>query len=116
MTRDAWRGTALSQGKEFLEIEVICSAVDEHRKRVEQRTSDIPGLKLPTWDETVSRHYEPWTRKHLVIDTATQDVRALADEIEKIAVLLEKGMRIEVAKAFAESMHKYGCLYQQLGK
>ena len=116
ITRDAWRDSATSQGKECLEIEVICSDVDEHRKRVERRVSDIPGFKLPTWDETVSRRYEPWTRKHLVIDTAILDVQPLVDEIENVAALFEKGMRIEVAEAFAESMRKYGCLYQQLGK
>lgn len=116
ITRDAWRNTAISQGKEFMDIEVICSDTTEHRRRVEQRVSDIPGLKLPTWDETASRQYEPWTMERLVIDTAMWGTHLLADKIESIALMIEKGMRIEVAKALESSMHKYDSLYRQLGK
>jgi len=29
---------------------------------------------LPTWHEIVSRDYHPWDRKHLVVDTARQNV------------------------------------------
>ena len=114
ITRDAWRNTAISQGKEFMDIEVICSDATEHR--VEQRVSDIPGLKLPTWDETVSRQYEPWTMKRLIIDTAMSDTHLLSDKIESIALMLEKGMRIEVAKVLESSMQKYDSLYRQLGE
>ena len=116
ITRDAWRNTAISQGKEFMDIEVICSDATEHRRRVEQRVSDIPGLKLPTWDETVSRQYEPWTMKRLIIDTAMSDIHLLSDKIESIALMLEKGMRIEVAKVLESSMQKYDSLYRQLGE
>ncbi len=116
ITRDAWRNIAISQGKEFMDIEVICSDTTEHRRRVEQRVSDIPGLKLPTWDETVSRQYEPWTMERLVIDTAMWDTHLLADKIESIVLMFEKGMRIEVAKALESSMHKYDSHYRQLGK
>ena len=116
ITRDAWRNTAISQGKEFMDIEVICSDATEHRRRVEQRVSDISGLKLPTWDETVSRQYEPWTMKRLIIDTAMSDTHLLADKIESIALMLEKGMRIEVAKALESSMQKSDRLYRQLGE
>lgn len=116
ITRDAWRNTAISQGKEFMDIEVICSDAIEHRRRVEQRVSDIPGLKLPTWDETVSRQYEPWTMKRLIIDTAMSDTHLLSDKIESIALMLEKGMRIEVAKVLESSMQKYDSLYRQLGE
>ena len=116
ITRDAWRNTAISQGKEFMDIEVICSDATEHRRRVEQRVSDIPGLKLPTWDETVSRQYEPWTMKRLIIDTAMSDTHLLSDKIESISLMLEKGMRIEVAKVLESSMQKYDSLYRQLGE
>ena len=101
---------------EFMDIEVICSDAIEHRRRVEQRVSDIPGLKLPTWDETVSRQYEPWTMKRLIIDTAMSDTHLLSDKIESIALMLEKGMRIEVAKVLESSMQKYDSLYRQLGE
>lgn len=116
ITRDAWRNTAISQGKEFMDIEVICSDATEHRRRVKQRVSDIQGLKLPTWDETVSRKYEPWTMKRIIIDTTMLDTHLMSDKIESIALMLEKGMRIEVAKALESSMQKYDSLYRQLGE
>lgn len=81
ITRDAWRNTAIFQGKEFMDIEVICSDATEHRRRVKQRVSDIQGLKLPTWDETVSRKYEPWTMKRLIIDTTMLDTHLLRHDI-----------------------------------
>jgi len=61
-------------GARIAEVEIICSDVNEHRRRTEMRTSDIPGLKLPTWQEIVSREYHPWDRPHLVFDTARQTV------------------------------------------
>jgi predicted kinase len=72
ITRSAWRSTAKQAGLPFVEIEVICSDELEHRGRIEGRTSDILGFKLPTWKEVVDRVYEPWNEEHLVIDTAGQ--------------------------------------------
>jgi predicted kinase len=69
-SRVGWRQTASQKSACIVEIEVICSDVALHRKRVETRTSDINRLKLPTWDEVVNREYEPWDREHLVLDTA----------------------------------------------
>jgi len=37
----------------------VCSDVTEHRRRVEERTADIPGHAEPTWDDVISREYEP---------------------------------------------------------
>jgi hypothetical protein len=42
----------------FIELVVTDSA--EHRRRVENRRSDIEGLVVPTWDQVVSLVYEPW--------------------------------------------------------
>ena len=72
ITRDGWRDVALRAGSPFKEIEVICSNEMEHRLRVETRITDVPGLKLPTWDEVRNREYEPWHRERIVIDTAGQ--------------------------------------------
>jgi predicted kinase len=74
LTRDAWLGVAEGAGVTPAEVEVMCSDVDEHRKRVESRVSDIANLKLPTWKEVVGRGYEPWEREHIVIDTAGRTV------------------------------------------
>lgn len=74
VTRDAWAAVACRTGARVIEIEVICSDVNEHRKRAEARRPDIPGLKLPTWEEIASREYHPWNRKHIVVDTARQSI------------------------------------------
>ena len=49
VTRDAWVAVAKRTGTRVVEVEVICSDFDEHRRRAEMRISDIPGLQLPTW-------------------------------------------------------------------
>ena len=74
VTRRAWREAAARAGAPFVEIEVICSDKTEHRARVESRSPDIPGCRLPTWEEVVQREYEPWDRERLVIDTAGRTI------------------------------------------
>ncbi|ALT00372.1 AAA family ATPase [Lacimicrobium alkaliphilum] len=69
-SRRAWRDVAYQAGCEYREIEVTCSARDEHKDRVETRNSDIPTLKLPDWKSVVSREYDPWTTPRITIDTA----------------------------------------------
>ena len=56
--------------KRAVDVEVICSDRDAHRSRVESRVPDIPGHRVPTWQEVVDREYEPWQEDRLVIDTA----------------------------------------------
>ena len=51
-------------------VEVVCSDASEHRRRVEGRRSDIPGLRLPTWAEVEAREVEPWATERLILDTA----------------------------------------------
>jgi len=69
LTRDAWVEVANEAGVRAVEVEITCSDANEHRRRVESRVSDVPGLRLPTWEEVVSREYHPWEQEHLVIDT-----------------------------------------------
>jgi predicted kinase len=70
LTRDAWRNVATRANLPALEVEIRCSSVSEHRRRVEERTSDIAGLTLPTWDDVITREYAQWDRDHLVLDTS----------------------------------------------
>lgn len=70
LTREAWRDVARRVGAEFHDIEVVCSDEEEHRRRVESRESDVPGLRLPSWQDVVDRRYEPWQAERIVIDTA----------------------------------------------
>ena len=69
---------------ELLEIEVVCSDEAQHRRRVESRVTDIPGLVLPTWQQILDRRYEPWKTAH-VIDTAGRTVEESASQAEAIA-------------------------------
>ncbi len=86
ITRDAWRNVALETSVPFLEIETICSDPAEHRRRVEERANDIPGLVLPSWQSVLDRKYEPWEREHLVLDTAALSVgQAVEMIIEQIS-------------------------------
>lgn len=78
VTREAWRAVAADASSPIVEVEIVCSDAAEHRRRVEQRSIDIPGLVPPTW-ESVQRHdYEPWSGPHLVIDTASLSPREAA--------------------------------------
>jgi predicted kinase len=74
LTRNAWREVGLQAGSRITEIETICSDVNEHRRRVEERPNEVQGLKLPTWKEVISRDYQPWDRDHVIIDTAGRSV------------------------------------------
>ncbi|MEB8338042.1 AAA family ATPase [Streptomyces endophyticus] len=72
VTRDAWRGVGTKAGATTVEVEVICSDPAEHWQRVTTRSSDIPGLPMPDWQQVLDRDYEPWDREHVVVDTAGQ--------------------------------------------
>jgi predicted kinase len=72
LTRDAWREVGERAGARVVEVEIICSDSAEHRRRVESRQPDIDGFILPTWKDVVERHYDPWHREHIVVDTAGQ--------------------------------------------
>ena len=74
LTRDAWRSVAARASVPAFDVEIICSDTAEHRRRVEERVTDVPGLMLPTWSEVTERDYRPWDRERLVIDTARMDV------------------------------------------
>lgn len=76
LARDAWRDVGVRAGARVIEVEVICPDPHAHRHRVEERTVEVPGLVLPTWEEIVTRPYEPWDRDRLIVDTA----RLTADE------------------------------------
>ena len=82
-TRDYWRETAARLTLELVEIEVVCSDRREHRRRVESRSAEIPGLVLPTWQQVLARCYEPWTTAQ-VVDTAGRTLRDTLSQVEAI--------------------------------
>src|ERR1700677_3133742 len=42
LTRNAWRDAGLRAGARVVEIEIVCSDGQEHRRRVETRAGEIP--------------------------------------------------------------------------
>jgi predicted kinase len=88
LTRDAWIAVARRAQVRAIEIEVICSDPEQHRCRLETRTADIAGLRLPTWQEVVCREYQPWDRPRTVVDTASSSVM---DSVKRIREALPTG-------------------------
>ena len=90
LVRDTFCNIATSLNIPFLEIEIFCSDKKQHRYRVENRISDIPGLIAPAWEEVQSRQYEPWGREHLQLDTA---LLSATECVDKILAITEVGRR-----------------------
>ena len=74
LTRDAWLNVAARANVRAVEVELKCSNTEAHRQRIEARIPDVAGLKLPSWQNVIRREYHSWTREHMVIDTACQNV------------------------------------------
>jgi predicted kinase len=74
VTRDAWLEVARRSGVAAMEVEVVCSDREEHRRRLETRTTDFPDAKPLSWQDVISRQYEPWNRERLVLDTAVLSI------------------------------------------
>lgn len=80
LTRREWERVALETQARYVNIEVVCSDPIEHRRRVETRSVNVPGLKLPTWEDVENREYDAWTVDRIVIDTA-KPLTACIDEL-----------------------------------
>jgi predicted kinase len=76
LTRNAWRDVGLRTGAQVVEVEILCTDLDEHRRRVETRVSETPGLILPDWQAVIGRDYQPWDRGRVTIDTAGRGIAA----------------------------------------
>lgn len=81
LTREAWRAVAARAGARLVEVEVVCSDTAAHRRRVEERVTDLPGFVPPTWAEVVDRDYQPRDDDRLVIDTASMSA---GDGVERV--------------------------------
>lgn len=79
ITRHAWRDVAARTGAEILEIELGCSDVDEHRRRIEARKPDWPGQRLPAWADVTARLVEPWDSPPFRVDTAGRTTAACVE-------------------------------------
>lgn len=81
MTRREWEQVALEGDSDFINIEVVCSDSREHRRRIETRTSSVPGLKLPSWADVENREYHDWSSDRIIIDTACRSESDCFDEL-----------------------------------
>lgn len=81
LTRRAWERVARDAGVSFVNVEVVCSDAEAHRRRVETRVAEVPGLELPSWADVVARDYERWRRPRWVVDTAGRSPEQSLDEL-----------------------------------
>jgi predicted kinase len=88
LTRESWLRVANRAQVPAVEVEIECSDPEEHRRRVEERFGDLPGLPALTWNDVVTRDYRPWARAHLVIDTAGRTVQQCVETL-RAALTLE---------------------------
>ncbi len=87
IARDGWQAAGLRAGVEVVWVEIVCSDPDEHRRRVETRAPEVPGLEPPDWEAVVRRDYHDWDRERLVVDTAA---RSLEDSVELVLARLRR--------------------------
>lgn len=84
VTRRAWAEVADATGSRHLDVEVVCSDREIHRRRVEERTSDLDGMTVPTWEQVEARRYEAWEAGVLRVDTTdgvAEGVRAIVGRL-----------------------------------
>ena len=62
-------------------IEIICFDAATHKRLIETRSSDVAGHKLSSWDDVITREYQPWSSAHIVIDTATDSIKQSLNKI-----------------------------------
>jgi predicted kinase len=80
--RAGWRELAAATGALLTCVEVQLHAADEHRRRVDERASDVDGLVVPRWDQVLASSYEPWDEgrdgERLVVDGVNCDAAVAA--------------------------------------
>ncbi|MFK9006084.1 AAA family ATPase [Pseudomonas pergaminensis] len=84
-SREAWKAVAAAAKVVLLDILVTCSDQEEHQRRVETRTGDIPGLFPPTWQSVLAHEYEAWESVPLEIDTALMTPEQAVTVVSRLA-------------------------------
>ncbi|WP_035274540.1 AAA family ATPase [Desulfogranum japonicum] len=87
LTRNEWQEVAVTANASFVNIEIICSIKEIHKQRATSRSSDIPNLNLPRWQNILEREYDEWIEEHIIIDTSEKTPIECFDELkEKLKV------------------------------
>lgn len=84
-SREAWKAVAAAAKVVLLDILVTCSDREEHQRRVETRTGDIPGLIPPTWQSVLAHEYEAWESVPQEIDTALMTPEQAVTVVSRLA-------------------------------
>lgn len=59
-SRQGWAATAVEAGARLIIFETVLSDTAEHRRRVTERRPDMPGQRVPTWDQVTAGEWVPW--------------------------------------------------------
>ncbi len=84
LTRQAWTDVARRAEARLIEVEIVCSDVDEHRRRVEGRAG--PSGTSVTWQDVIARDYRPWEGEHVTLDTAG---RNLEESVRRLHAVID---------------------------
>jgi len=82
LTREMYRKLAHIPGTKLIEAQFICSDMEEHKDRVENRESDIADFSLPTWGDVENREYHEWKDCDFTIDTAGKSLQQSVNEFK----------------------------------
>ncbi|WP_254655738.1 AAA family ATPase [Segatella oris] len=86
LTRQEWEELAVNNNCRFVNIEIICSDKVEHKKRAEQRNTEVANMKLPMWNDIENREYHEWHKSRIIIETAGKTIKQCQTELkEKVA-------------------------------
>ena len=72
--RAGWRDLAARHRADLKIVECVCSDETVHRRRIEARVRNIPGMPEVTWARVLQRRaeYEAWTDARLTLDTSVE--------------------------------------------
>lgn len=87
--RRQWRGLAARHRVRLTVIEVVCSDLALHRRRLEERVRGIAGIEEPDWASVERRRaeYEPWAERPLVLDSVNDLSSNIKQALEVVAGL-----------------------------
>ena len=91
-SRTGWRAVATQVNAPFLEIEVVCTDLIEHRRRVETRSADIAGHQPPSWSSVTGKEYAIWATDRVLVDTAKMNVDQAVASIEAHLAAVRKNV------------------------
>ncbi len=86
-TRTAWSDIAVHEGVPLVNVEVTCTDLAEHERRVTGRHQDVSSHRAswtpPTWEQVQAGRasYQPWHQDRLVCDTASRSPEDAADAL-----------------------------------